>query len=294
MRIIVPNAAGGSADTITRMLAQELQRRLSQPFLIENRTGSNGIIALDHVAKSRPDGYTLITASVSQIVSNPLVYRSVPYDIDRDFLPVGMLWEYYNAATVAPSRVDAGSFEAFAAWAKQRRIEPIFGSYGIATSPHLLASLYLSRAGLEGVHVPYRGGVEIVTAMMRGDVHFTISDLATQLPFIQRGDLRALAVTGPKRWPALLNVPTVAELGLPYLEVTIWNGMMAPAGTPVAVLERLTEANAVIMADPAFQERVRLAGAMPMLPSPEAMRQRILAERPRWQEMVRISGAQPV
>lgn len=291
VRFVVPNPPGGASDILTRLLARELQERLGQPFTVENRSGSNGIIGLDNVAKTQPAGYSLIVATVSQLLCNPFVYRSIPYDLDRDFTPIGLVWEYYNLAAVPAKVVPARTMAEFVAWAKAQR-EPIpYGSNGIATSPHLLGALFMEQNGLDGLHVPFRGAAETAQAMLRGDVRFTITDVASLSSYVRSGDFAPLAVTGATRWPTLPEVPTMAEVGMPQLEATVWTAVLASAGMPQAAVSKLAGAMHAILAEPAFQERVRTAGANPLLPDPEALKRKIVEERPRWGRMVQLAGA---
>jgi tripartite-type tricarboxylate transporter receptor subunit TctC len=291
VRFVVPNPPGGASDILTRLLARELQSKLGQPFTVENRSGSNGIIGLDNVATSRPAGYSLIVATVSQLVCNPFVYRSIPYDLDRDFTPVGLVWEYYNLAAAPTALVPARNMPDFIAWARAQRDPIAYGSNGIATSPHLLGALFMDNNKVEGIHVPFRGAAETVQSLLRGDVRFTITDVASLLGYVRRGDLAPLAVTGGSRWPALPEVPTMAEVGQPQLEATVWTGVLASAGMPPAAVNKLSGAMHEILSEPAFQERVRTAGANPLLPDPDTLRQKIRDERPRWGRMVQLAGA---
>ncbi|MDO9712674.1 Bug family tripartite tricarboxylate transporter substrate binding protein [Paracraurococcus lichenis] len=291
VRIVVPNPAGGASDILSRLLARELQPRLGQPFPVENRSGSNGIIGLDAVAKARPPGSALIVATVTQYLCNPFVYRSIPYDLDADFVPVGLSWEYYNIAVVPAALVPARRLPDFVAWARARPAGLAYGSNGIATSPHLLGALFMDRHRLDGVHVPFRGAAETAAALLRGDVQFTITDIASLLPYIQKGDLAPLAVTGPERWPGLPGVPTMAEVGMPELQATIWTGFCGTAGMAPDAVARLVAAMDEALADPALQDRIRTAGALPLRPDPAALSRRFVEERPRWGEMVRLAGA---
>lgn len=291
VRFVVPNPPGGASDILTRLLARELQERLGQPFTVENRSGSNGIIGLDNVAKTQPAGYSLIVATVSQLLCNPFVYRSIPYDLDRDFTPIGLVWEYYNLAAVPARVVPARTMAEFIAWAKAQR-EPIaYGSNGIATSPHLLGALFMEQNGIDNIHVPFRGAAETAQAMLRGDVRFTITDVASLGSYVRSGDMAPLAVTGATRWPTLPDVPTMAEVGLPQLEATVWTGVLASAGMPQAAVTRLSGAMHAILSESGFQERVRTAGANPLLPDPDSFKRKIVDERPRWGRMVQLAGA---
>jgi tripartite-type tricarboxylate transporter receptor subunit TctC len=291
VRIVVPNPPGGGSDIMSRVLSQELQTRLGQPFPVENRSGSNGIIGLDNVAKSRPAGYSLIVGTVSQYLCNPFVYRSIPYDLDTDFAPVGLTWEYCNVAAVPTAHVPARTMAEFVEWGRSQREGVTYGSNGIATSPHLLGSLFMQSTGITGVHVPFRGGAETVASMLRGDTQFTMTDAASLGPYIRQGSLTALAVTAGARWHSLPEVPTMAEVGMPQLEATIWTGICAAAGTSQAAVDKLSGTMAAILSEKGVQERIRTAGASPLIPNPARMSALIKVERPRWGEMVRLADA---
>ena len=291
IRIIVPYPPAGSTDVLTRLIAEQLGRRLSQTFVIENRAGAGGNIGMDAVARAQPDGYTLGSATVGHFAINQYLYSRMSWDIDRDFAPIALTWDMPNVAVVPTDHVPARTLAEFVAWAKARPGGISYGSPGVGTSPHLSGELLRTREGFPATHVPFRGAAQTVPAMLSGDVHFAIDNLASYLPIIQEGRMKALAVTSAARWPTLPDVPTMAEAGVPDFVVTSWAAFVAPKGTPRPIIDRLGAEMRLISADAAMQERFRRAGATIIWSTPEETVARGVRERPMWQEAVRISGA---
>ncbi|MBR0648326.1 tripartite tricarboxylate transporter substrate binding protein [Roseomonas terrae] len=291
IRIIVPLAPGGSTDVMARILAERLGAALGQPTVVENRPGASGNIGMEQVARSAPDGYTLGVANVTQWAVNEYLYERMPYDTQRDLAYVSMNWELPNALTVPTAHVPATTARAFIDWAKAQPNGVAYGTGGVGSTSHLLSEFLGRQYGLTLTHVPYRGGSESLTALLRGDVQFTLDVLTNTLPSIQQGALRALAVTGSERSPLLPEVPTFAEAGLTGLSLTSWGGFVAPAGTPTAIQDRIAAALATIVAMPEVQSRFVALAARPISSTPAQMRERLDRERPTWAELVRASGA---
>jgi tripartite-type tricarboxylate transporter receptor subunit TctC len=291
VRVVVPWPPGGSTDVLARLVAEQLQTRLGQSFLIENRPGAGGNIGADALAKSAPDGYTMGPLTLGAWSINQFLYERLPFNPDRDFQPISMHWELPNVM-VAPAQYNPSRTMAeFIAWAKARRQGVSFGSPGVGTTAHLCGSLFSARQGLDGQHVPFRGAAQIVPAMLSGDLNFAIDNLASYVPIIQEGRLRAYAVTSAERHPALPDVPTMAEAGIPDFVITSWCAMAFPAGVPQAVLDRAASAMRQIGEDQAIQERFLRTGARAVWSTPDGVWERARRERPVWQEMVRVSGA---
>ncbi|HEV7873592.1 MAG TPA: tripartite tricarboxylate transporter substrate binding protein [Enterovirga sp.] len=291
VRIIVPYPAGGSTDVLTRIIGERLKDRLGGTWVIENRPGAGGNIGIDAVAKSDPDGYTIGSATVGHFSINQYLYGRMSYDSDRDLAPVSMSWELPNVAVIPSEHVPAKNMAEFIAWAKARPGGIFYGSPGVGTTPHLSGALFCTRNGITGTHVPFRGAAATIPAMLKGDVQFAIDNLASYTSIIESGQMRALAVTSPTRWPTLKDVPTMAEAGMNDFVVTSWAAFVVPKATPRAIVDKLTAAMRAISAEPSVQERFQIAGARSLGSSPEDVIALAHKERPMWQEMVKVSGA---
>ena len=291
VRFIVPYPAGGSADVMARLYADSLKERLGQPFVIENRPGAGGNIGIDAVAKSAPDGYTVGNATIGHFSINQFLYARMPFDPERDIVPVSLTYELPNVAVVASQHVPAKMLPEFIAWAKARPDGVTYGSPGVGTSPHLSAALFATRTGIKAVHVPFRGAAQTIPAMLAGDITFAVDNLASYISVIEGGQMRPLAVTSAERWPTLPNVPTMAEAGLADFVVTSWAAFVVPNGTPRPVIDKFSAAIKAIAADPAMKARALAAGAKVYSSTPEAALAHAAKEREIWREVVRISGA---
>jgi tripartite-type tricarboxylate transporter receptor subunit TctC len=291
VRIIVPYPAGGSTDVLTRIIGERLKDRLGGTWVIDNRPGAGGNIGIDAVAKSDPDGYTVGSATVGHFSINQYLYARMSYDSDRDLAPVSMSWELPNVAVIPSEHVPAKNISEFIAWAKARPGGIFYGSPGVGTTPHLSGALFCTRNGIVGTHVPFRGAAATIPAMLKGDVQFAIDNLASYTGIIESGQMRALAVTSPARWPTLKDVPTMAEAGMNDFVVTSWAAFVVPKATPRAIVEKLSAAMRAISSEPNLQERFQVAGARSLGSSPEDVIALAHKERPMWQEMVKVSGA---
>jgi tripartite-type tricarboxylate transporter receptor subunit TctC len=291
VRVIVPYPAGGSADVLARFYADSLKERFGQPFVIENRPGAGGNIGIDTVAKSAADGYTVGAATIGHFAINQFLYARMPFDPERDIVPVSLTYELPNIALVPSQHVPAKTMAEFIAWAKARPDGVTYGSPGVGTSPHLSAALFSTRTGIKAVHVPFRGAAQTIPAMLAGDVTFAVDNLASYISVIEGGQMRPLAVTSAERWPTLPNVPTMAEAGLPDFVVTSWAAFVVPAGTPRSMIDKFNAAIKDIAAEPAVKARFLKAGARPLSSTPEAALAFAAKEREIWREVVRISGA---
>jgi tripartite-type tricarboxylate transporter receptor subunit TctC len=291
VRIIVPYPAGGSTDVLARFLAEALKDKFGQPFVIENRPGAGGNTGIAAVTGSAPDGYTIGAATVGHFSINQFLYDNMPYDPERDFVPVTLTWDLPNVFVVASEYVPAKTLAEFVAWAKSQGKPISFGSPGVGTSPHLSGALFATRMGLPVTHVPFRGAAQTIPAMLSGDVTYAIDNLASYTSIVESGQMRALAVTAAERWPTLPDVPTMAEAGVNDFVVTSWAGFVVPAGTPRIVITRLADAMRDIAADPAMQKRFQVAGARLIASTPAQAAEKAAKERPMWREVIKISGA---
>ncbi|MBI3935624.1 MAG: tripartite tricarboxylate transporter substrate binding protein [Betaproteobacteria bacterium] len=291
IRVVVPQSPGGSTDLTTRLVTPQLSERLGQSMVVDNRPGAGSMLGTDLVAKATPDGYTLLVAP-SSITIIPSMYRKVPFDPVKDFAPLAMLSSYPNLVVVHPS-VPANSVKELIALAKAKPGTLNFASGGIGTPTQLGAELFKSMAGIDIVHVPYKGGGPAVAALIGGQVHLYFGPIATVLAHAKSGKLRALAVTSAKRMVVAPEVPSVAEAGLPGFEQTTWNGLLAPARTPPAVIKKLnSELNAVLNM-PAMRERFASEGVDLGGVSSAEFAARIKSDIAKWAAVIRQAGIKP-
>jgi tripartite-type tricarboxylate transporter receptor subunit TctC len=290
VRIIVPYPPGGSTDVLARILADRLKDMFNQSIVVENRPGAGGNIGIAVVTGSEPDGYTVGAATVGHFAINQFLYTSMPYDPEKDMIPASLIWELPNVFVVASDHCPATTLAEFIAWAKAKG-HCNFGSPGVGTSPHLSGVMFVNRTGIDAVHVPFRGAAQTIPAMLSGDVTFAIDNLASYVPQIQSGKMRALAVTSAQRWPNMLDVPTMEEAGMKDFVVTSWAAFVVPAGTPRAMIDRLSGAMELIAGDADIQRRFLVAGARCIFSTPEKALAFAAKERAMWKEVVEMSGA---
>ena len=292
VRFIVPQAAGGSTDILSRTVGQKLSEAFGQPVVMDNRSGANGIVGVDMVAKAPADGYTLLSGGTGTIAINVSLYNKIPYDPIKDFAPVVNLAYSTSVLVVHPS-VAAKSIADLIALAKAKPGELRYASAGNGSSPHLSAEVFKSVASVNVTHVPYKGSTPGVTATVSGETSMMFTGVASALAHIKAGRLRALSVNGPKRSPALPEVPTAGSSGLPGFEVDFWIGILAPAGTPAAVVSKLnTEVNRILAQDDVKNRLVAL-GADAIGGSAQAFGELIKSDVARWAKAIKASGAKP-
>lgn len=293
VRIILPFPPGGATDLVARILADRISRSSPQPWVVENRSGANGNIGMEAAARSAPDGYTLGACTIGNCAINPAIYRRMPYDIERDLMPVYWSGSVMNVLAVNPA-VPARTLQEFVTWAKANPGRVNYGSSGFGSSNHLTPELLNGRLGLTMVHVPFRGGAPALQALLANQVQVMIENIPTKIQAIRAGQIRAIAVTGRERDPSLPDVPTFAEAGVEGIVVEPWFGYMAPRGTPenvVAGLNRLlNEANA----DPEVQRRLRDLGARPEGGSPQRFAEHVRAEVARWRDVVERNNIEKI
>ena len=290
IRFIVPQAAGGSTDILSRTVGQKLSERLGQQVVMDNRPGANGIIGTELVAKAQPDGYTLLAGGTGTIAINVSLYEKIPYDPIKNFEPVALIAYSTSVLVVHPS-VPAKRIGDLVALARSRPGELRYASAGSGSSPHLSAEMFKTMAGVNLVHVPYKGSTPGVTATLTGETSLMFTGIASALAHIKAGRLRALSVNGPKRSAALPDVPTASESGLPGFEVDFWIGMLASAGTPRAIVSRLnTEVNGIIGQDD-VRERLVALGTDPVGGTVEQFAAVIRADIAKWAKAIKASGA---
>ena len=290
IRIVVPFPAGGTTDILARAVAQKLTETLGQSVVVDNRPGAGGNIGAELVAKSPPDGYTLLMGTVGTHAINASLYAKMPYDHVKDFAPVILVAGVPNVLVVNPS-VPANNVQELIAYIKANPGKVNFASSGSGTSIHLAGELFKTMAGVSMTHVPYKGSAPAVTDLLGGQVQLMFDNLPSALPQIKAGKLRALAVTSAQRASALPDVPTVAEAGLPGFDATSWFGLLAPAGTPKDVVAKLNAEVAKWLASPEAREKLASQGAIAAGQSPEDFTRHIAAETAKWQKVVKESGA---
>ncbi|MEO7727914.1 MAG: tripartite tricarboxylate transporter substrate binding protein [Burkholderiales bacterium] len=291
LRLVVPYAAGGSTDVLARMVGQKLTAALGQSVVIDNRTGAGTIIATEIVARAAPDGYTLLMATPPLAIA-PALFAKLPFDVQRDFAPVTNIAATSNVLVVHPA-VPAQNVRELIALAKAHPGTYTFGSSGIGGASHLAVELFRSLAGITLVHVPHKGGSLAVTDLLGGRLTLMFANLTTVQGHIKTGRLRALAIGTAQRSLVVPDLPTVASAGVPGYEANNWNGVVAPAGTPRAVIERLQREISAIVAAPDMHEKLLQNAFEPIADTPAEFGRYLAAERLKWGKVVRDAQVKP-
>ncbi len=295
VRIVVPFAPGGTTDILARVLAPELSKVLGQPFVVENRAGAGGNIGAEVVAKSPGDGYTLLMGTVGTHGINKALYDKLPYDPQKDFAPITLVAGVPNVMVMGTKRAQALGITSVADFVRYAKAHPgrlNMASSGNGTSIHLAGELFKSRNGIFMTHIPYRGSGPALADLLAGSIDVMFDNLPSAMAHIQAGNLKAFAVTSAVRSAALPDVPTVAEAGnLPGFEASSWFGLLAPAGTPPEVVNRLQQETTKALNLPAVKERLLAQGAIPGGNSPADFARLIDAETTKWATVVKASGA---
>lgn len=286
---LVAGGVGSVTDIRARWLAERLGRALGQPVIVENNAAAGGNVGAEAVARSSPDGHTLLLIHQGTAAFNPHLFARTGYDPLSDFAPITR-WGFGSLLLTVPPAVPASSVAELVALARAQPGALNFGSPGVGTPPHLASELFKRAAGIEAAHIPYKGGGALMSAMLAGQLSWTIEGLTAQLPHVRNGSLRALAVTGAERSPSLPNVPTVAEAGIAGYEFAGWTGLAAPAGTPRQVIDRLHAEIARISATDEARDWFAAGGAEAGLLSPDAFADFIRAEHTRWGKVIREAG----
>ncbi|MGZ8157065.1 MAG: tripartite tricarboxylate transporter substrate binding protein, partial [Burkholderiales bacterium] len=279
---------GGASDFVGRILQPKLSEVLGQQVVVDNRTGAGTIIGTEIAARATPDGHTLLMATPPFAV-NPGLYAKVPYSLERDFVPVGNVAGSSNVLAVHPS-VAATTTRELIALAKSNPGKLNYGSSGVGGAGHLAMALFAAMAGIDVTHVPYKGGAPAVVDLVAGRLSLMMANLTTAQPHIRAGRLRGLGVGTRARSPLFPELPTIAESGVAGYEANNWNGVVAPAGTPKAVITKLNHALVAIVRDPATAERLTSAGLEPIGDSPEEFGRYLRAEAAKWQKLVKSLG----
>jgi tripartite-type tricarboxylate transporter receptor subunit TctC len=291
VKIIVGFSPGGSADAVARLLARAMSARLNQPFIVENKAGANGQLATDFVMRAAPDGYTLFYTSIGHAV-NPSLYKEARYDPVKDFSPIGQVMSAPNVLVV-PAKSPFNSLNDLLTYGRANQGKLDFASSGTGASVHLSAELFKQTAGIDMVHIPYKGTGSFMSDLLAGVVDLAFPNLPSAVPFIQAGKLKALGVTTAKRSASSPQIPTIAEAGLPGYEISTWYGLIGPAKMPPDVVEKLSQVLRSILQEPQFREQLISQGIDPAASSPQEFSSFIQEETVRWAALLKKIKLEP-
>jgi tripartite-type tricarboxylate transporter receptor subunit TctC len=289
VRLIAPFPAGGLADVLARAVGDELSRSLGQPVIVENRAGAGGNVGAEVVARAAPDGYTLMMSSAGILTANQFLYAKMPFDPEKDFVPVSNVADMPMMVVVGP-KVEAKTLGEFVAFARANPGKLNFGSPGVGTTGHLGLALFMHAAKIKLTHVPYRGAAPAITDLLAGQIDGVVDNPPTVLPHIEAGKLRPLAFAAKTRMPLLPDVPTADEAGVPGYEASSWFGIVAPVGTPPAIVARLQHDIATALKQPNVQQRFAKSGARLLGNTPEEFARQIRQDRQMWGEVINAAG----
>ena len=289
IKVVVPFTAGGSTDTVARILAEKLTPRVGQPVIVENKAGAGGAIGSDFVARSAPDGYTLLVGTSSTMAIAPWVYTKLAYNPTRDFAPVALMGTA-DIMIVVNSKVPVRSVKELLAYAKANPGKLTFASGGNGSISHLLGEYFDQMANVKMLHIPYKGDAQMVTDLIGGQVDLAFGTAVAFLPHVKTGKVVALAVTNPKRSTTLTDLPTVSEAGVPGYEAVQWFGIAAPTGTPPEVIKRLNEEIRAVLAMPEVRTRFSELGFDVVGDSPEQFAAFLRDENAKWKKIAEVSG----
>jgi tripartite-type tricarboxylate transporter receptor subunit TctC len=292
VRLVVGFAPGGSTDVTARILAERLSATLGQQVIVDNRSGAGGNIGADIVAKSNPDGYTVLMATTGVMAFNHYLYAKLPYSAETDLAPVTQIGSL-PLILIVPASLPARSVKELVAAARAQPGKYSFGSSGTGGATHVTAELFKALAGVDIVHVAYKGSGQMMADLMGGQVQIAFDQISSSIAHVKSGKLRALGITTAKRSELLPDLPTIAEAGVPGYEATSWNGFAVRAGTPRAIIERLQQETRKAVADPPIRERMFGLGIEPVAGTPSQFATLIRAEREKWIPLFRKIGIQP-
>ena len=292
VRVIVPNPPGGATDVLARIVAEELTPRLGRQVVVEHRPGASGTIGSNVVAKAPPDGYSMVMGHAASHATSPSMYRNLPYDPVSDFAPVTLVANVTNVIVIHPS-LPPKSAKELEALAKARPGELVFGSGGSGAITHLAGELFKQKAGVNLVHVPYKGSGQAMADIVGGQVPIAFDQVVSSMPQVEAGKLRALAVTSAKRFASVPNLPTMSEAGVPGYEAVSWNGLAAPAATPREIVSRIQQDVARVLQLPDIKERFFRDGIAPVGSTPEQFAAHVRSERAKWEKVADAAGLKP-
>ena len=290
IKFIVPYAAGGATDTTARLVSKELTAILGQPVIVENKAGAGGNIGTDYVAKSTPDGYTMLLAYTGPMAINPSLYDSLPFKPQHDFAPVTLLAQAPQILGVHPS-IPATTVDELVAYAKANPTALFFGSSGNGGADHLAGELFKMRTGAQITHVPYKGGAPALADLVAGRTQLQFMTIPASIGHIQAGRIRPLAILAKERYPLFPDVPTISEAGVKNYDVNNWYGVVVAAGTPEPIVNKLNNALIKALRSNEVQTRFSGLGLVPVSNTPKEFQNFIAAESARWAEIIRVSGA---
>lgn len=290
IKFVVPYAAGGATDTTARLISKELTALLGQPVIVENKAGAGGNIGTDYVAKSAPDGYTMLLAYTGPMAINPSLYDTLPFKPKQDFAPVTLLAQAPQILGVHPS-IPVKTVDELIAYAKANPDKLFFGSSGNGGADHLAGELFKMRTGANITHVPYKGGAPALADLVAGRTQMQFMTIPASIGHIQSGRIRPLAILNKERYPLFPDIPTISEAGVKDYDINNWYGVVVAAGTPPAIVNKLNVALIKALQSNEVQSRFGGLGLIPLSNSPEAFKVFIDKESERWAEIIRVSGA---
>ncbi len=289
IQLVIPYPPGGSADLLARPLALQLQQQMGRPVLLEYKPGAGGTIASQYVARSKPDGYTVLMVLAAHAINDSL-YPKLPYDTRKDFIPISLV-AHLPMIVVGSNKLKARNIAELIAAAKASPGTLTFGSAGNGNTGHLAGEYFGNMAGVKMTHVPYKGSAGVVNAMLAGDIDLSFDSISTSIPHVRSGKMHALAVTSPQRSPLDASIPTVKEQGLPAFEINGWYAILGPAAMPEAVTRKLSQEIAISLKNAPFKAQLEASGYEPVGSTPQALGRHIDAEIQRWSSVVAASGA---
>ena len=290
VKLVVPFPPGGSLDITGRLIAQRLSEMWGQAVVVENKPGAGGNIGADFVAKSPPDGYTILLGALSTHAVNPNLYAKMPYDAVKDFAPITLIAITPNVLVVNAA-TPVNNVKEFIAWTRANPGKLAFGSGSNGSAGHLAGELYKVETGTDAVHIPFKGGAPATQALLAGDTQFMFDNLANAMAQVKAGKLKALAVTTAQRSPLVPELPTMAEAGLPGFDISTWYGLFAPAGTPAAIVGKWNADVTKILTTPDVRAKLMADGAEPAPDTPEQFAQMISRELAKYARIIKASGA---
>ena len=289
VRMIVPQSAGSGVDLIARIIAQKLTDSFGQQVVVDNRPGANGIIGLEMAAKSKPDGYTMVLGVPSSLTMNPFIYKSLPYDTFRDYAQV-IQTSTNTFGMVVNASLPVRSVKDVIALAKAHRGQVLHGSFGTGNMTHLAAELFSLQTGVKLLHVPFKGETPSVVALLSGEIALMLTPLTSFTPYVRAGKLKLLATFGEKRSIAFPDVPSMTELGYPNMVMTGWSGILAPAGTPQEIINKMQQEVARQLLVPETRDNLIQQGSEPVASSPEQFAAFIKSEADKWSKVIKAAG----
>jgi tripartite-type tricarboxylate transporter receptor subunit TctC len=290
VRLITPFNPGGAIDIYSRLLAEPLSKRLGQNVIVEAIAGANTIVGTQAVVRATPDGYTFMVTTMSTTVNNRILFTRLPYDPEKDLAPITQL-SFGTVLFVAPGNASYGDLKGFIDWAKAQSRPVTFGSWGIASWGHLAGQILAREAGLNLTHVPYKGDVPAITDVQNGNLDASFASPTSAIPRITAKSIKPIAMTGPMRSASMPDLPTFTEQGVRNVDLAIWVGAYAPAGTPRPIIDRLQRELRAVINLPEVRERMVAQGQTPVGNTPEEFMANVRADLPKWDALIKASGA---